>query len=146
MPPTCVGGFLLAFNNLGGGKKMANDLKIALPAEDDVIRRIQYWKFQIKQHQEKDPEFVWRMHPFAFGNFTTQWDYRFIFKQYRSQVDQFDGHKLVLFPVLFEPKDNLVTARQFLLTLAKEQIPVVAKFPDKEFANNLCDLVVHEIE
>ncbi|MBI2024363.1 hypothetical protein HYT00_03190 [Candidatus Giovannonibacteria bacterium] len=122
---------------------MIQDLRVSMPANEEIRKKIEGWKKEVSEGADA----VSIGNPFYFCTFR---DYQAVFRQFRKEGTG-NGRSLTLLRVRFEPKDesfripNLVSARQFLLTLAENHIPVAASFPDSEFENNLSDLVVKVI-
>lgn len=117
---------------------MIQDLKVSMPLDEKCRKIMDEWKKAASENKAAIGE------PFYFCSFR---GYQSVFRQFRKEKK--DG--FCLFQVRFEPRDensrqpNLVSAREFLLTLVEKQIPVAASFPNSEFEQNLCDLVVQKI-
>ncbi|OGF82354.1 hypothetical protein A3B18_00160 [Candidatus Giovannonibacteria bacterium RIFCSPLOWO2_01_FULL_46_13] len=117
---------------------MTRDLKVSLPAGEVAAFNIQYWRRQLKGTEK-----IFLTDPIIFR---VPFDYRKIIMGFRKDAKRFGEGNLVLLRICFCDDINLVTARNFLLTLADQFIPVAASFSREEFAEDLGDLVVRVVK
>ena len=112
---------------------MAQNLRVSMPVTRYAEEKNTNWRRLVENEPSRTRDST------HYVEFDRLFNYKSIFDYYWFEDSRSD--KLTLLRVIFPEKSNLVSARQFLSTLADECIAVAAKFPNDEFKENLSDLV-----